>query len=223
MKKPILIALALIIIAGAVIATRPWSGGDRPGSLPAEPRVLIIGVDGMDWGFVERLVSEGRLPNLARMQREGASGVLRSIAPYRSPSIWTSIATGKTEAKHGVEGFLVDRGRTEIATPVSSNLRRVKALWQIVNAADRKAGFVGWLVTWPAEEVDWYMISSSFFRMLEWDRRGREGETHSDRMAQAAYPPSLIDELLAYRHPAESVPTEELARYLGTTEYVDNA
>jgi predicted AlkP superfamily phosphohydrolase/phosphomutase len=221
-KKNILIALILIGVAVAIVVVQPWPAGDRAGSLPLEPRVLLIGVDGMDWGRVERLVEEGRLPNLAGFQRDGASGVLRSIAPYRSPSIWTTIATGKTEEKHGVQGFLVDRGHTAVATPVSSNLRRAKALWQILNAADRTAGFIGWLVTWPVEEVDGYMVSSSFFRLLEWDRRETETDTHADRMAQAVHPPELLGEVAGFRVAADSVPVEDVARYLGTTDHFDD-
>ncbi len=223
MKKSILVLLGLIAIAVAVVGFRPWSDGDTAGSLPGEPRVLLIGVDGMDWERVERLIAEGRLPNLARFQREGAAGVLRSIAPYRSPSIWTSIATGKTEEKHGVEGFLVDRGHTAIATPVSSNLRRAKALWQILNAAGRTSGFIGWLVTWPAEEVDGYIVSSSFFRMLEWDRRETENQTHAGRMARAVYPPELLGEMAEFRVAADSVPIDDVAGYLGTTDHLDDA
>ena len=87
--------------------------------------MLLIGLDGADWEIVDRLASAGRLPNLGRLKREGAWGVLRSEEPLLSPIVWTTIATGRPPADHGIIGFLTERnGRTE---PVRSDERKVRA------------------------------------------------------------------------------------------------
>jgi hypothetical protein len=42
---------------------------------------------------------------------------------------------------------------------VTSNLRRVDALWNIASEHDHSAGVIGWWATFPAEEVDGFVIS----------------------------------------------------------------
>jgi len=50
-------------------------------------------------------VQEGRLPHLARLIEEGASGELRSSVPPVTAPAWISFMTGKNPAKHGVFNF----------------------------------------------------------------------------------------------------------------------
>src|SRR5262249_7169848 len=74
---------------------------------PAKSRnLLVLGLDGADWGIARPLMDSGRMPNLARLVREGASAKLRTITPALSPVVWTSIATGKLPTKHGILDFL---------------------------------------------------------------------------------------------------------------------
>ena len=55
--------------------------------------------------------------------------------------------------------YLVAGGPRDIVT-VSSNMRRVKALWNIAGERQRKVMVAGFWVTWPAEPVNGVMISS---------------------------------------------------------------
>ena len=67
------------------------------------PRVLLVGIDGATLRIIDPLIREGRLPVLAGLAREGASGPLRSHQPIYSPRIWNSIATGMTaEQQHKI-------------------------------------------------------------------------------------------------------------------------
>ena len=45
------------------------------------PRVMILGFDGMDPQTVDLLLSEGKLPNFAKLRQEGAYGRLKSSPP----------------------------------------------------------------------------------------------------------------------------------------------
>jgi predicted AlkP superfamily phosphohydrolase/phosphomutase len=69
-------------------------------------RVLLIGLDGAAPRIVEQGITDGRLPHLAKIAREGVSGTLLSHKFLLSPRIWTSVATGKGVEKHGIEGFV---------------------------------------------------------------------------------------------------------------------
>ena len=163
-----------------------------PGCAPdARPRIVVIGWDGADWDAVRDLIGQGRLPHLAKLMREGASGRLHSYLPMLSPLIWTSIATGKEPPAHGVLDFLtLDEGSGRIV-PVTSDERRTKALWNLLGDHGLRSAFVGWLVTFPAEEVPGYVVSErvsllSFAHHAEVDTSLPAGKTH---------PPGLYDEI----------------------------
>ena len=89
---------------------------------------MLIGLDGADWKLIDAMLARGELPNLARLRREGVWGHLKSAVPLLSPLIWTTIATGKTPDQHGILSFRADDSETGDAVPVTSNLRKVKAL-----------------------------------------------------------------------------------------------
>jgi predicted AlkP superfamily phosphohydrolase/phosphomutase len=68
------------------------------------PEVIIIGVDGMDPGFVER--HWNALPNLRSLKRDGSFGRLRTTTPPQSPVAWSSFITGLSPDQHGVYDFV---------------------------------------------------------------------------------------------------------------------
>ena len=43
--------------------------------------------------------------------------------------------------------------------PVTSGMRKVKALWNILSDKQKKVAVVGWWATWPAEDVNGAMVS----------------------------------------------------------------
>ena len=67
---------------------------------------MVLGIDGADPATIDLLMSEGKLPNFARLRREGAYGPLKSAEPLLSPVIWTTIATGKTPDQHQIGHFV---------------------------------------------------------------------------------------------------------------------
>jgi predicted AlkP superfamily phosphohydrolase/phosphomutase/tetratricopeptide (TPR) repeat protein len=154
--------VVLVLASLAIAACR--GGPEEPADAVPETRrpagdarVFLLALDGADWEIIDRLESEGRLPNLARLRREGASGVLRSEEPMLSPIVWTTIATGRPPTDHGIVGFLTSRaGKTE---PVRSDERRVRAFWNIATDLGVPVGVLGWYASWPAETVNGFLIS----------------------------------------------------------------
>ena len=74
------------------------------------PRVLLIGLDGGDWKVLDPMIERGELPTFERLLYSGVSARLKTVVPTSSPLIWTSIASGKSVAKHGVR----DHTRTQM-------------------------------------------------------------------------------------------------------------
>ncbi len=124
-----------------------------------EPRVLLLGFDGLDPEAVDLLISEGKLPNLARMRLEGAYGRVRSFEPMLSPILWTTIATGRTPEAHGIGHFVALDPKTGESLPVTSDLRRVRALWNILSEQGKSTALVGWWATWPPEPIRGWVVS----------------------------------------------------------------
>jgi len=210
-------ATGLILVAAAVAACLAALSGCQPAveEDAVAPRILFIGVDGLDWERVQRLADDGRLPNIAGLIEEGSSGVLHSLYPYLSPSVWTSIATGKSEDKHGIAGFLVDRGRTTNPTPTSSNMRTARAFWQILNDRGFSTGIIGWLVTWPAEPVAGYMISSRFSSLLRDDLLEAGDDEALETKRQGVHPVGIWDDAVALRVDGDDIGEQTIASFLG--------
>jgi Flp pilus assembly protein TadD len=128
-------------------------------ALASRPRVILIGWDGADWSLLDRLAASGRMPNLARLVREGRTARLKSFIPILSPIIWTSIATGVTPDLHGVLDFQEIDRESGTAIPISGHSRRLAAIWNIASSRGLRTGVVGWWATHPAEEVNGFFVS----------------------------------------------------------------
>jgi predicted AlkP superfamily phosphohydrolase/phosphomutase len=183
----------------------------------APSRILIVGIDGLDWARVNRLADEGRMPNVARMRSEGSSGTLHSIRPFVSPTIWTCIATGKTEEKHGISGFLVNTPDPADASLTSSNMRKVKAIWQILSAAEWSVGVIGWLVTYPADVVNGYLVSSHVTLALSAKREARAPNQTDDWLSEGIYPRSLWSEVADNVYHEEDVGDSIIESFIATS------
>ena len=162
-------------------------------SLPTP--VVLLCVDGADLRVIEALVADGQLPTFARLKREGSWGNLESIQPGLSAVIWTTIATGRPPAAHGIHHFVyyqlpgignpilqfplhtglnftilpaIDRlpGSPSLRQPYTSTMRQTRALWNIAGEHFR-VGAYRWLVTWPAEPVNGFMISQAVYAEAE--------------------------------------------------------
>ena len=72
----------------------------------ARRRVVVLGSDGMDPAIFERLLKEGRMPNMQALAERGGYARLGTTTPAESPVAWSSFATGMNPGKHGIFDFL---------------------------------------------------------------------------------------------------------------------
>jgi predicted AlkP superfamily pyrophosphatase or phosphodiesterase len=200
--RPVRNGAAALPVLFLAVALSACSGG--PGSSPdqrsgpAAGRVVVIGIDGADWRVIRPLMERGEAPNFSRIVREGSSGVLQSMEPSASPSLWTTVATGVSPDRHGIHGFVVPEPSGGVR-PVTSSMRRAPAFWNILPQFGRRAGVVGWLVTWPAEPIDGVMVSSYLPYLFNWSTGRPLKGTIVDGIPQQTHPPELIDELGALK------------------------
>jgi predicted AlkP superfamily phosphohydrolase/phosphomutase len=170
------------------------SSGDQAVERLGGTKVIILGIDAANWDVVDPLIAEGRLPNFAKLKAEGATGVLQSMDPSASPIIWTSIGTGKTPGKHGIRSF-VTTTPTGKTVPVTSTMRRTKAVWNILSENDVTVGVIGWWATWPAEEVNGFMCSEYTWPLRKDNRGYVSGAREGLELSRRTYPRDLLTEV----------------------------
>jgi len=180
------------------------------GSSTSPGRVIVLGLDGVDPQVVDLLLSEGQLTNFARLRQYGAYGRLESAKPLLSPIVWTTIATGKTPLEHGISHFVAVNEKTGEELPVTSRMRRVKALWNVLSDAGREVAVVGWWATWPAEPVHGAVVSDHTCYHFLFDA-GAQG---SSDVAGVMHPPELVAELAPLVRRPGDLGAAELARFV---------
>jgi len=114
---------------------------------PLHTQLLVYGIDGATWDVIETLRPLEMLPEIEALQREGASGTLRSLEPMLSPIVWTTIGSGQPLGEHGIHGFHVRHEECEAAR-----------VWDIFESEGMSVGTYKWLVTYPPREVNGFMV-----------------------------------------------------------------
>ena len=96
--------------AGAAAGAMGFPAIVRAGSRTRN--VIVLGFDGMDPSLLMRFVSEGRLPNIQRLMRQGSFVPLRTSDPPQSPVAWSNFISGTNPGGHGIYDFIAREART---------------------------------------------------------------------------------------------------------------
>ena len=224
--------VGLLAAAGCACAR----GGEAPAA-PSRPagRVILFGIDGADWQVIDPLIASGRMPNMAELVRYGSRGVLHSMEPSASPALWTTIATGVSPDRHGIHGFVTASGGAGAPAgsprpaalhddeggrpgpggirPVTSAMRRAPAFWNILGAFEKRSGVVGWLVTWPAEPVHGFVVSSYLPYVYNWSTGRPLKGTIVSGIPHQTFPEGLIEELEPFKIRPADLDSKTLSRF----------
>ena len=175
-------------------------------------RAVVIGIDSADWKIVEQIAEDGGMPNLMRLREQGAWGPLETLTDIPlSPVIWTSIATGKTAAKHGITWFMVDRP-DGTRVPVKSHNRKVKAIWNLLAENRRRPNVVGWWASYPAENVGRGVLVSDGLGFHGFGSTSRGGSP-----AEKVYPASRFDDFDPRVPPLQQISYGFVSRFVELT------
>jgi hypothetical protein len=183
------------------------------GARPAE-RILVLALDGASWRFLEPLLAEGKLPNLARLKEDGVFARLTTLEPTVSPAIWTTIATGFLPKRHGILGFEGVPGKTMETLP-NASMRLVKAYWNILADFGMTTGTLGWWVSWPAESLGEgsFLVSDRVPYTRMEAAIGRATLTPED-----TFPPELLEEVAPLVERPDEIPPQVVERFLHLDE-----
>src|SRR3989442_5316364 len=180
----------LILLAVCLLAL-PVFGQSQSASKP-KPRVVVVGVSGMEWDIIRPLLVKGELPNLAKVIKSGAYGKLRTVSAPNCPRVYSTIFTGTKPEEHGVTGFLVG------GITANTNMLKEEPIWSILSKHGITVGMANVPATFPVMPVNGYMVSG----MLTRGKDCEDGVLCAPKLSQveggdAVYPKSMVSELEA--------------------------
>ncbi len=178
---------ALSLLSLAVLLVLPLGCQSKPSG----GKVIVLGFDGMDPDIVDRLMSEGKMPNFGKVRQDGAYGRLLSSKPMLSPILWTTMATGKTADQHHIGHFVAVNEKSGEQLPVTSQMRKVKAIWNILSDAGKQVGVVGWWATWPAETVKGSIVSDHTCYHFLFEDGATGGDDKTGTVSPASLEPKI--------------------------------
>ena len=168
-RRSLVVLGGLALLAGVACLAL----SDTP--VPAQPRerVYILGFDGMDPVITERLMAEGKLPNLSSMKHRGAMRRLETTNPAQSPVAWSSFSTGMNPGKTRIYDFLtrnpatyypdfstvsIQRGKFALGflptkAPTVTNNRKGTTFWQIASGQGVRAAVLEAPINFPPEKL----------------------------------------------------------------------
>ena len=176
---------------------------------------MVLAMDGVEPQVVDLLMSQGKLPNFAKLRQDGAYAPLESMKPLLSPVVWTTIATGKTPDQHRIGHFVALNQVTGEQLPVTSRMRKAKAIWNIASDRDRQVAVVGWWATWPAETVKGCIVTDHLCYHFLFENGFEE---KSQDPAGKTYPPELAGELARFVRRPGDLTRQETAGFIDVTD-----
>jgi len=135
-------------------------------------RVIVLGSDGMDPRILEKLLKEGKMPNMKTLLERGAYSRMKTTIPAESPVAWSSFATGMNPGKHGIFDFLHrnPQNYTPSVAPVSVKQKKLgkpepicnrtgTSVWKVLSDAGLRSTVMRVPVTFPPEKFNGRMLS----------------------------------------------------------------
>lgn len=156
-----------------------------------KPRVIIVGVNGMELDIIRPLLLKGEMPNLASVIKRGTYGKLRTVSAPNCPRVYSTIFTSTNPEEHGVTGFIVG------GITANTNMLKEEPLWSFLSKSGITVGMANVPATFPVMPVNGYMISG----MLTRGKDCEDGVLCAPKLSEvmggdAVYPKTLQTELL---------------------------
>jgi predicted AlkP superfamily phosphohydrolase/phosphomutase len=101
--------LSASLLAGAVVlsvaSSEPLLAAAGSSQVPPG-KTIVLGFDGADHRIVERMLAEGKLPNLSKLAAAGGFRPLLPTIPAQTPVSWSTFSTGLSPGRTQIFDFL---------------------------------------------------------------------------------------------------------------------
>ena len=171
-------------------------------------RVIMLGVDGLDWELVKGWAARGHLPVLRGLLEQSHALLLGESNRPLPGSVWTDIATGVSAAKHGYQHEEQLRLGSYQIEKVDASRVASPPFYKTLSDAGVRCAVVDFPIDYPIEGfnglqvVDW----ASEFKLWHFETRPRslaaQLEARYGRHPLTHYPGTRggLDNLLALKH-----------------------
>jgi predicted AlkP superfamily phosphohydrolase/phosphomutase len=165
--------------------------GQGQSSGEPKPRVVVVGVNGMEMDIIRPLLLQGKMPNLLSVIKKGAYGKLRTVSAPNCPRVYSTMFTSTKPEEHGVTGFIVG------GITANTNMLKEDPIWSVLSKNGVTVGMANVPATFPVMPVNGYMISG----MLTRGKNCEDGVLCAPKLSEveggdAVYPLPLKGELL---------------------------
>ena len=165
--------------------------GQAQNTAKPRPRVVVIGVNGMELDIIRPLLLQNKMPNLSRVIKKGAYGKLRTVSAPNCPRVYSTLFTSTRPEEHGVSGFIVG------GITANTNMLKEEPIWSMLSKHGVTVGMANVPATFPVMPVNGYMISG----MLTRGKNCEDGVLCAPKLSEveggdAVYPPAMKAELL---------------------------
>jgi len=122
-------------------------------------KIIVIGIDGGSWNYIQPWIDEGKLPTFKKLQQAGAWGVLKSqLPPVTSPN-WKCFSTGLNPAKLGVFWWEnVDVKNRKIYIPSAESFSG-KEIFDYLSDAGKRVGVINMPTLYPPHKINGLMVA----------------------------------------------------------------
>jgi predicted AlkP superfamily phosphohydrolase/phosphomutase len=145
-------------------------------------KVVVIGLDGVDWRLLRPWIAGGYLPVLGKLAGEGANGRLQSTIRPESSIAWSTFATGVNPGKHGIFGFARHQPGSYNFHLADGRHIAARRFWDYLGAAGCRVGLVNVPFTYPPRPMNGFLVG---------------GMLTPGPHVSFTYPPELQERLLA--------------------------
>lgn len=121
-------------------------------------KVIMVGLDGADFGILDPLIADGELPFIQEILRNGARATLLSTQPMNTLPSWTSIFTGVNPGKHGLINFVFRDERADFAIARGKD-RMVPTVWELLSKYNVKQIIVNDPISYPPSKINGIMLT----------------------------------------------------------------
>src|SRR6201997_3183521 len=183
-RRPRLVLALILLIAAPVFA-------QNQSFAKPKPKVVVVGVNGMEWDILRPLLLQGKLPNLSKVIKNGTYGKLRTVSAPNCPRVYSTMFTSTKPEEHGVTGFIVG------GITANTNMLKEEPIWSVLSKNGVSVGMANVPATFPVMPVNGYMISG----MLTRGKNCEDGVLCAPKLSEvmggdAVYPKSMQPELL---------------------------
>lgn len=115
-------------------------------------KAIIIGFDGASMELIKHLVSEGHMPQVAKLMEAGVHREMLGVLPTLTPPGWTTLMTGAWPGTHGITDFHIRKPGASLAESqwgINTDLCKAEYLWNTAERCGKTPILVKWEMAWP--------------------------------------------------------------------------